>query len=49
MAITVHSAEGCGENECCKWREGGISRGWIAHEDVSKRRNYDALSFLKQE
>jgi hypothetical protein len=35
--------EGVGEGK----EEGRISRGWIAHEDVSKGRNYDAVSFGK--
>jgi len=48
VAITIDIPEGCGVNECWRGR-GRISRGWIAHEDVSKGRNYDAVSFLQQD
>jgi len=30
-------------------REGEDLKGWIAHEDVPKGRNYDAVSFFKKD
>jgi hypothetical protein len=33
----------------CGVREGEVLKGWIAHEDVSKGRNYDAVSFRKED